>query len=254
MKKLLVMLAMAVSAAVLANPIDDVCPEHVLWGAPQIAKEGNNQYLCRNGYAVNYNYRTKVAYYAVEHVIGVNVATKTVERTDIFRDDSSIPEPYRSSVKDYLNSGFDRGHLAPAGDFVNSAPAMRDSFLMSNMMPQLPANNRGVWKYLEDLTRYWAGKYGDVYVITGPVFDPAKPRIIGNGVQVPSHVYKIIIDPKQRKFIAFLIPNSRIDPNDLPKYVISVAELEAITKINFSPKIPTKTKKFEKIPAVYQEW
>lgn len=253
-KLIAVLVAVIVSGPLLANPIDDVCPEHVVWGAPQIAKEGGNQYLCRQGYAVNYNYRTKVAYFAVEHLVGADVATKTVERTDIFRDDTSIPEPYRSSVKDYLNSGFDRGHLAPAGDFSNNAPAMRDSFLMSNIMPQLPANNRGIWKYLEELTRYWAQKYGEVYVITGTVFDPMNPRIIGNGVQVPSHIYKIIIDPRQRRFIAFLIPNKRIDPAELDKYVISIAELEAITKINFSPKIPTKTKKFEKLPGIYQDW
>lgn len=239
------------AAYVSANPIDQFCPQHVIWGAPQIEHEGMNQYLCRTGYAVNYNYVTKVPYFAVENIRVENLV-KVAPRKDDFREDQQVPVNYRGVLQDYTASGYDRGHVAPAADMTYSAQAMSESFLLTNMMPQNPGNNRGIWKYTEEMTRYWASKYGQVYVITGTIFDGTSPTI-GNGVRVPSHVWKIIIDPRGRA-IAFLYPNQKLDPKEIAKYIVSISELETYTAINFSPLLPPQLAGMEKVRANLAEW
>ena len=131
------------AAYACANPIDDKCSQHVVWGAPQIKQEGNNQYLCRSAYAVNYNYATKVAYFAVENIRAENLI-KNAPRKDDFREDPEVAGPYRSTLNDYAGSGYDRGHVAPAADMTFHPQAMSESFFLTNMMPQVPGNNREI--------------------------------------------------------------------------------------------------------------
>jgi endonuclease G len=231
MKKLLAIVLLAFASLVSANDIDTKCKQHVWQGAP-VKAEGNNQYLCRIGYAVNYNYNTKVASYVVEHVTVANL-TKNAPRKDEFREDPEVPAQYRQTLVDYTGMGFDRGHVAPAADMVFDAKAMSESFLLTNMMPQVPGNNRGIWKYLEENVRYWAQVKGEVYVITGTVFD-AKPAMM-NKVAIPNQIYKIIIDPKSGKQIAYLFTNEKLDPKLIDNYAVSVSTIEQKTGINFSP-------------------
>jgi endonuclease G len=231
MKQVLTVILLAFASAVFANPIDDKCPQHVWQGAPKL-KDGNNQYLCRVGYAVNYNYNTKVAYYAVEHIVPANLV-KNAPRKDDFREDPEVPAPHRQTLADYTGMGYDRGHVAPAADMTFDAKAMSESFYLTNMMPQVPGNNRGIWKYLEENVRYWAQVKGEVYVITGALFE-GQPKMM-NKVAIPSHVYKIIIDPKTGSQIAFLFPNEKLDPKLIDNYAVSVATIEQKTGINFSP-------------------
>ena len=241
------------TAYAFSNPIDQSCPQHVVWGAPQVAQEGNNQYLCRQGYAVNYNYQTKVAYFVVETIWGQSLASKQAARKDDFREDPEVPVQFRATLKDYVGSGLDRGHMAPAADFVYSPLAMSESFYLTNMMPQVPGNNRGIWKYTEELTRYWAQQRGQVFVITGTIFDASSP-VMGNGVRVPTYIYKIVIDPKRVQSIAFLYPNQKLDPKQIANYVVSIAEIERATGINFSPAIPPQFAGIEQQRANIAEW
>jgi len=232
MKKLLAVVLLSFASLVSANGIDDKCKHHVWNGAPVVYKEVNNQYLCRTGYAVNYNYTTKVASYVVEHIVVANL-TKNVGRKDDFREDPEVPAQYRQTLADYTGQGFDRGHMAPAADMTYDAKAMSESFFLTNMMPQIPGNNRGIWKYLEENTRYWVQVKGEVYVITGTIFD-ASPKLMGK-VAIPSQIYKIVIDPKTGKQIAYLFPNEKLDPKLIDNYAVSVATIETKTGINFSP-------------------
>ena len=240
------------TAYAFSNPIDDVCPQHVVWGAPKIQQEGANQYLCRTGYAVNYNYRTKVAYYVVETIKPENLV-RSAARKDDFREDPEVPAPYRATLKDYVGSGLDRGHMAPAADFMNSERMMSESFYLTNMMPQVPGNNRGIWKYTEEMTRYYAQKYGQIYVITGTIFD-ANSKTFGNNVYIPSYLYKIVIDAKNRRTISFLYPNVKLDPKTINQYVVSIADIERYTGIDFSPALPVELKAMETTKAIYEDW
>lgn len=258
MKKLLIVLNIVFLTVVgitatSANPIDVICPQHTIWGAPQIANESSNQYLCRKGYAVNYNYQTKVAYFVVEVIRPENLV-RSADRKDDFREDPEVPAQYRVTLKDYIGSGLDRGHMAPAADFMNSADMMSQSFLLTNMMPQNPGNNRGIWKYTEEMTRFYTKKYNTpMYVITGTIFDNTSGSF-GNGVRIPSHLYKIVIDPKNIRSIAFMYPNQKLDPKTIESYVVSISQIEAYTSINFSPAIPPQFAPMKNIKANFKDW
>jgi endonuclease G len=253
MKKILSLLLLFVASVAIANPIDDFCPQHVVWGAPQIKVEGNNQYLCRTGYAVNYNYQTKVAYFVTEVIRPENLV-RSAARKDDFREDPEVPVQYRVTLKDYVGSGYDRGHMAPAADFMNSVQMMSESFLLTNMMPQNPGNNRGIWKYTEEMTRYYAQKYNTpMYVITGTIYDQNSP-VFGNNVRVPSYLYKIVIDPKNLRSISFLYPNVKLDPKNIEQYVVSIREIEQYSGVNFSPMMPPQYEPLETTRAIYKDW
>ena len=236
-----------------ANPIDDKCPQHVVWGSPQIKSEGNNQYICKTGYALNYNYETKVSYFAVEHLEAINLV-KNASRKNDFREDESVPAGHRAVLKDYVGSAYDRGHMAPAGDFGYSNNAMSESFFLTNMMPQVSGNNRGIWKLLEENIRDWAQKRGELYIITGTIYDRSADKVIGNGVKVPSRLYKIVIDAKRVQSISFMLPNEKLDPNSIDQYVVSIADIEKQTGIDFSPHIPPNIRGIESINGVMKDW
>lgn len=253
MKDLLLIALLFISSPVVhGNAIDVNCPNQVVWGAPQIAVEGNNQYLCRTGYAVNLNYKTKIPYFVVEHITAGEL-NQGVKRKDDFREDSEVPSEHRVTLKDYTGSGYDRGHMAPAADFTYDTKVMSESFLLTNMMPQNLGNNRGIWKFLEELTRSWTVKYKEVYVITGTIYDESSVTI-GNGVGVPSFVYKIIIDPVHQKSISFKFPNIKLDPKDIENYIVTIADLEAITGINFDPNLPNSAERLELTKASLKDW
>ena len=249
--KYIIALLLTFSSLASANPIDDKCSQHTIWGAPVISKEGDNQYLCRSGYAINLNYKTKVAYYVVEEIVPEHLV-KSVSRKDDFREDQEVPVQYRVTLKDYVGSKLDRGHMAPAADFTFSASEMSESFLLSNMMPQNQGNNRGIWKYTEDAVRGWTDS-GPIYVISGTIFH-SDYKTFGNNVGIPDEIYKIVIQPSKERIIAFLYPNVKLDPKDIENYVVSVSDIEAKTGINFSPSLPDNLKQLETTKSKFSDW
>lgn len=154
-------------------------------------------------------------------------------RDDSFRADAAVSTS-SASLDDYVGSGYDRGHLAPAGD-MKDATAMSESFFMSNMSPQEPSFNRGAWKTLEATVRQW-GSEQEIYVVTGPIFMENKGTIGDNEVTVPGYYYKIAYSPADNKMIAFVMPNEKIT-NSLDVYVVSTDSVESLTGIDFFPQI-----------------
>lgn len=247
--KYLTILLTLVSSLAFGNGIDDKCPQHTIYGAPAIQKE--DLAICHTGYGVQYNNQTRVPYYVVEHITKDKLNGKVARGND-FREDPAVPAAVRSVLADYAASGYDRGHMAPAADFSTDAKLMSESFFLSNMMPQAPGNNRGVWKYLEEQTRAIALKSGDVYVITGTIFD-ANPKMIGK-TAVPSKVYKIVVDPRTGKMLSHLFPNEKVDPKDIDKYAVSVKSIEVLTGINYNPKIPANLAAQEDVKTTLKDW
>lgn len=253
MIKIILTLCLLFPSTILANPIDDNCSTFIIWGAPQIQTEGNNQYLCKKGYALNLNYKTKVPYFVVEHIVPAAVATKSVDRQNNFREDVDVPVKYRVTLKDYKRAvDIDRGHMAAAGDFTSDAKLMSDSFFLSNIMPQNSGNNRGIWRVTEEHVRSWA-KTSEIYVITGTIY-ANNYTIIGNNVGVPTELYKIIIQPANNRVIAFLYPNKKLDIIDIQKYVVPVSVIQEKTGITFFPKIPVNSKTLLTISGNYATW
>ena len=164
--------------------------------------------------------------------------SKTVERTDKFLPDPSV-KTGTANNNDYLNSGYDRGHLAPAADMGWSETAMAESFYYSNMSPQQPSFNRGIWKKLEELVRTWAVEYTSLYIVTGPVLKPGLPSIGANKVSVPKYYYKVILDytEPELKAIGFIMPNENID-HAIYDYAVSIDSVEKFTGIDFFPSLP----------------
>lgn len=153
------------------------------------------------------------------------------ERTNNFTIDPLIRTGSAAPL-DYSKTGFDKGHLAPAADFAFDLEAMKQSFYMSNVSPQLPKFNRGIWKTLEAKTRAWAFHFDSIAVFVGPYFGQSDSiEFIGeNQVAVPSHFYKAVYcyqNNKWEKAIAFLLPqNLAISTNELMSYSLAVDELE----------------------------
>lgn len=158
-------------------------------------------------------------------------------RTDNFRTDPKVNSG-SAALEDYKGSGYDSGHLCPAGDMTISHTAMSESFFMSNMSPQDPSFNRGIWKKLESSVRYWAELEEEIYLVTGPVFSENIGSIEPNDVTVPGYYYKVVFDNTgERKMIGFILPNTK-GIFGLEHYAVSVDEVENETGIDFIPSLP----------------
>lgn len=228
------LLFLLVPFSVLANPIDDQCPQFVLRGAP-VSQQPNTIYLCKQNYAMNYRTDTKTAEYVVEHITLESI-TGPAKRADDFRADPSIPVEFQSQLSDYAGHPFDRGHLASAADNTQNAQIMSESFFLSNMVPQNPNNNRGIWRQLEIIVRNLVKEGKDLYVVSGTIYNPGYHTIGAHHVGVPTHLWKVIVD-KQGKGVAFLFPNGPATVKDLPNYSTSIREIEKFTGINFMPQL-----------------
>lgn len=144
----------------------------------------------------------------------------------------------------YFGSGYDRGHLAPnyAIAAVHGPGAQRDTFRMSNISPQKPDLNRRLWQRLEEVViDHFVPRFGQVQVITGPVFPE---RFLDNmlnrvgWVEVPEAFYKIIVVPaEQPRAVAFLMPQEVSGNEPLDRYLVSIDEIEMRTGLDFFPKL-----------------
>lgn len=144
------------------------------------------------------------------------------------------------TLADYRNTGYDRGHMAPAGDMKWSKQAMFDCFSLANMAPQAKALNSGAWNTLEQKTRERAKADGVVYVVTGPVPGEEPLAHIGlTGVNVPRRFFKVILSPygDSPQAIGFIMPNSYVEGGMQP-YAMSVDEVEKITGYDFFSALP----------------
>lgn len=161
------------------------------------------------------------------------------DRSDNFRADPSISTG-SASLADYRSSGYDRGHLIPAADLKWSTEALSDSFYLSNMSPQQPEFNRGIWSKLEAVVRQFAATEGSVHVVTGPVLtDGPYERIGDNGVSIPKFYFKVVLDYQEPilKAIGFILPNAGSN-QPLTSFATSVDRVEHITGIDFFPQLP----------------
>ncbi len=194
--------------------------------------------LSYEGFDIGYSEQFEQASWVAYVLTRAEVDSGSVERTDNFQPDLSIASG-SASLKDYRGSGFDRGHLAPAADMKWNRQAMNESFLMSNMSPQVPSFNRGVWNRLERQVRRWALQKDSLYVISGPVLQSITSFIGDNQVGVPGSYFKVVVDlsPPDHDFIAFLLPNTRSSAN-LHDYAITVDSLEKVTGYDFFAAAP----------------
>ncbi|WOE31023.1 MULTISPECIES: DNA/RNA non-specific endonuclease [unclassified Acinetobacter] len=194
--------------------------------------------LCFNGFNVMYSGRSKTPLWSAEALTPQRLSQK-IPREDSFHEETRVPSAYRAVLADYKGSGFDRGHMAPNADMPNKE-AQSDSFSLANMVPQAPKNNQKIWREIEEATRAIVTKQKqDVYVVTGPVFLGQKLKTIGNGVIVPTAVFKALYIPKTGAIGAYYAPND----NSLKMNVVSVCYLEEKLGINLFPQLTSEQKR-----------
>lgn len=161
-------------------------------------------------------------------------------RTNNFLEDPSVEGS--ATPEDYTDSGYDRGHMAPAGDMKWNGEAMAESFFMTNMAPQAPDLNRGAWNKLEQKTRERAIRDSVIYIVCGPVLtdsDAIVERIGRTGVAVPRRFFKVILSPYSDppRAIGFIMPNATVR-GGMQAAAMSVDEVEAITGHDFFSALP----------------
>ena len=190
-------------------------------------------------YTLSYSERDEQAEW-VAYTLTAAMVTGTVKRSGNFRADPYVATG-SATPGDYKNSGYDRGHLAPAADMAFSPVAMSECFYMSNMSPMVPSFNRGIWEKLEEQVRTWATDYRKIYVITGGILKYSMGKIGCDGVTVPRYFYKIVMDDTEPaiKAIAFILPNEKSE-HQLYDYAVTIDSVESLTGIDFFPALPDK--------------
>lgn len=197
-----------------------------------LPKPTSNQIVEHTKFVLSYNEEHEQAEW-VAYRLNRNSINNSIKRKDNFRGDPKVITE-SATLLDYKNSGYDRGHLAPAKAMSFNKFSMSESFYMSNMSPQKPSFNRGIWKKLEEQVRRWILVSDSLYVVTGPVLDKPLGKIGKNEVTVPRAYYKTILRFKNStiKGIGFLLENVKSN-NSVFNFAISIDSLEKITQLDF---------------------
>lgn len=211
------------------------------------------------GYTLSYNSGYRIPNWVAYELLSTELVTGNRSREDKFTPDPSI-KGRQAYDRDYSGSGYDRGHMAPAADMKWSSQAMKESFYLSNVCPQLHGLNAGAWNDLEQQVRYEAKYYGSVWVVCGPLFDTATPRnhIGENHVMVPDSFFKALLARKKDGTgyvaIGFIFPNENCTRN-LTLYAMTVDELEARTGMDFFHNLETSAQEAaESVMDPFKDW
>lgn len=239
MRTALLLLLTVLSVALVGAQPDSRASKNAPYGLPEVDCP-SCELIVRDRYVLLHDPTLQTARW-VSYVLAPEDIGSGPDRTDDFREDPMLTGE-RGELDDYRNSGFDRGHLCPAADAKKSAEDMSSTFYLSNMIPQTASLNRGQWARLEDQVRGWVSPAGKLLVVTGPAFQPGKERReIGDGVDVPTHCWKVVVRPgasyAETRAIAFILPNTQ-DVPDFRQATVTVDAVEMATGIDLIADMP----------------
>ncbi len=231
----------------VAMPAPAGCDSHFLDGEmPDIAVAlaPQTQVVCFSAFAVLHSGVTKTPLWSAERLTPASVASATQltrPSSGPFHAESKLPTAQRATLNDYRGTGFDRGHMAPSGNMPTKT-AQIESFSLANIVPQQACNNEETWEGIESGLRKFVSSGEEVFVITGPVFDPSFPppagATIGQGVAVPTRLFKAVYVVGAGTGAAYLTTN--IDTTEFSQ--VSFAEMQAVTGIDLFPKLAVAIK------------
>ena len=244
-----ILLAAAIALAVIGASKLDACDRSDNSASPSVATEASQlmevsvpegtpeQIVHYPGMDVSFNKKMHVPNW-VAWELTAEEASGEEPRSNKFYNDPQVegcPETY-----DYSYSGYDRGHMAPAGDMKWSSEAMQASFSLANICPQAKSLNTGAWKRLEEKCRQWAKADGEIIIVCGPVLNDPIREFIGDArVAVPKRFYKVILSPNARPMrgIGFIMPNGKPE-GGMQACAVSIDEVERVTGLDFFAALP----------------
>lgn len=221
----------------------------------QHAKESaSNILLQRTAYTVLYSKDLRLPVWVAWCLTADHTSGPFKRQKMKFAEDMDVPAP-RATNLDYINSGYDRGHMCPSGDNQWSETVQVESFLYTNCCPQLHNLNAGDWEELESQCRDWANKYGEIYIACGPVLLNKKHKTIGkNKIVVPEAFFKVVLCMQDTpKAIGFIYRNER-NNKTMSSYVNTIDQVEKITGIDFFPSLPDDIENRIEAHADLEEW
>lgn len=195
------------------------------------------------GYTLQYDINTHCPRWVAWQLTAAEAESTVAQRSNDFQPDPTIPLRHRVEPATYKHSGYDRGHMCPAGDMKWSPRAMSDCFLMSNICPQAPVLNQRWWEHLESACRRWASREGSIYICCGPIYSSNRqPTYLGTSaprVRVPDGYFKVILSLQKghEKAIGFLYRNTD-ERQTMQDAATTVDEVERCTGLDFFPNLP----------------
>jgi endonuclease G len=225
----------------IPDAVAAACPQHFFGGAeptltnPKLAPK--TRQICYTEFALLHSGLTRTPLWVAEHLTSRRAkGARALNRLNNFHADPNLPPNERAELSDYVRSGFDRGHMAPAGD-MTTPQGMDESFSLANMIPQNSENNRNLWESIERAVRDYSERH-EIYVVTGPIFQGENLQALKGRVLVPTHIAKAIYDPQSNIAGAYLVPNQ--PGNDYR--IISLAELGQLSGMDAFPQLPASVK------------
>lgn len=199
------------------------------------------------GFILSYNLDTNCPNWVAWDLTEEEAYSTQFKRSNDFRGDTMVPPLHRVEGYDYKQTGFDRGHMCPAGDMKWNASAMSECFLMSNICPQIPVLNQQWWEHLESACRRWASQEGCVYICCGPIYNnQSEARFIGEEVKirVPDAFFKVVVSLRQgkEKGIGFYYRNDDTHQT-MGSAAMSIDQVEELTGYDFFSELPDEVEK-----------
>lgn len=221
----------------LEDPQEIVSPNHV----ELPANTGECLIVKHTVYTLSFNKETNLANWVAWSLTSER-SNGNYSRTDDYRADDLLPSEHRIDEVAYKGSGYDRGHMCPAGDNKWSYQAMSESFLMSNMCPQAPELNQVWWEHLEEAERRWARQEGEIYICCGPIYDKqVEARYIGKEfkIRIPDAFFKVIVSLQhgKEKGIGFYYKNND-SRQTMECATLTIDQIEKLTGYDFFTALP----------------
>ncbi|MFI5331623.1 MAG: DNA/RNA non-specific endonuclease [Desulfobaccales bacterium] len=241
MRSILFALLLAFFAS-FAFAAPSTCPQFYLGGqAPDILSakySQKTQEIPFSAFGVIHSGITRTPLVSAEHLIGSEQQSKppsSVKRN--FYAEPRLPAADRAEPKDYNKSGYDQGHMSPFADMPDDN-SRKESCSLANIIPQNPEDNEILWRKIEDLTRHLSIAWGELYVVTGPIFADSNPKKINDRVTVPNYIFKAIYSPKYKTVAAYFVANTKGG-----RYaVLPIAAVEKVSGLSIFPGLEDKVK------------
>lgn len=237
-----------INTSAVCNSVEETleCNDRGVWsnlsevGYPIISDTIASCILERYCYTVSYNPQTRQPNWVMWQLTDEHVMKKKEGVWNEFQEDESLSEEVRSTLADYAYSNYDKGHMCPGGDCNWDDEGRDETFILSNICPQNPSLNRGDWKEIEMACRQWAKRYGNIYIVCGPIFFKSQEheRIGPNQIPVPEAFFKVIlcIETSNPKCIGFICRNTEGNRKK-DFYVNSIKQVERVTGYKFFPNL-----------------